>query len=125
MDEKINAEAVPEQRTSTELTQAAPVVSAEATTAFDPSANTEDTSAGQMPASEPPAGEAEPLLLKSYQGMKEREKTIPPQGKVRLTEAVDRLIDLYTATNKPDEVKKWRAEQAKPPEAAPMPGEKK
>jgi len=69
--------------------------------------------------------EAEPLLLKGYQGMKEREKTIPPQGKDRLTEAADRLVDLDTATNKPDEVKKWRAEQAKPPEAAPMPGEKK
>jgi hypothetical protein len=54
--------------------------------------------------------EAEPLLLEGYQGMKEREKTIPPIGKDRLPEAVERLIDFYTATNKPDEVKKWRAE---------------
>jgi tetratricopeptide (TPR) repeat protein len=59
--------------------------------------------------------EAEPLLLKGYQEMKAREKTIPPQGKIRLPEALDRLIELYTPTNKPDEVKKWRAERAKYP----------
>ena len=53
--------------------------------------------------------------LKGYEGMKQREKTIPPQGQTRLPEALDRLIDLYTATNKPDEVKKWQAERAKYP----------
>jgi hypothetical protein len=57
--------------------------------------------------------EAEPLLLKGYEGMKEREKTIPPQGRSRLAEAIDRLIELYSAANKTDEVKKWRAERAK------------
>ena len=31
----------------------------------------------------------------------------------RIPEAVDRLIELYTATNKPDEVKKWQAEREK------------
>jgi hypothetical protein len=69
--------------------------------------------------------EAEPLLLKGYEGMKVREKTIPGSGKIRIPEALDRLIELYTATNKPDEVKKWRAERAKHPNAAPMPREKK
>jgi hypothetical protein len=59
--------------------------------------------------------EAEPLLLKGYEGMKAREKTIPPQGATRIPEAIDRLIELYTATNKPDEVKKWKAERAKYP----------
>ena len=68
--------------------------------------------------------EAEPLLLKGYEGMKQREKTIPPQASTRLPEALDRLIELYTATNKPDEVKKWQAERAKYPAAAPMPGKK-
>jgi len=63
--------------------------------------------------------DAEPLLLKGYEGMKQREKTISPQGATRLPEALDRLIELYTATNKPDEVKKWRAERAKYPEAKP------
>ncbi|MFQ3650698.1 MAG: hypothetical protein SNJ75_10215 [Gemmataceae bacterium] len=60
--------------------------------------------------------------------MKEREKTIPPQGVARIPEALDRLIDLYTATNKPDEVKKYQQLRAKYPakkEAAPMPREVK
>jgi hypothetical protein len=29
--------------------------------------------------------------------------------------ALDRLIDLFTATNKPDEIKNWQAERAKVP----------
>jgi eukaryotic-like serine/threonine-protein kinase len=66
--------------------------------------------------------EAEPLLLKGYAGMKQREATIPKQGKVRLLEALNRLIDLATATNKPDDVKKWQAERAKYPATAPPPG---
>jgi hypothetical protein len=36
--------------------------------------------------------EAEPLLRKGYEGMKQREKSIPPQGAPRLPEAADRLI---------------------------------
>jgi tetratricopeptide (TPR) repeat protein len=39
---------------------------------------------------------AEPLLLKGYQGMKDREVAIPPQGKVRIHEAIERLVLLYT-----------------------------
>ena len=68
--------------------------------------------------------DAEPLLLKGYEGMKAREKTIPPEGSTRIPEALDRLIELSSVTNKPDDVKKWRAERAKyptPKEAAPMP----
>ena len=61
--------------------------------------------------------DAEPLLLKGYEGMKAREKTIPPQASTRLPEALDRLVELYTATNRPDEAKKWRAERAKYPTA--------
>jgi serine/threonine protein kinase/tetratricopeptide (TPR) repeat protein len=62
--------------------------------------------------------EAEPLLLKGYEGMKTREKTIPKQGggELRIPEALDRLIELYTAINKPDEAKKWQAERAKYPQ---------
>ena len=56
-----------------------------------------------------------------YEGMIAREKTIPEKGKIRLPEALDRLIELSTATNKPDEAKKWRAERAKHKEVAPMP----
>jgi hypothetical protein len=64
-------------------------------------------------------------LLAGYEGMKQREKKIPPQGQFRLHAALDRLIELSTATNKPDEVKKWQAERAKYPEVGPMPREKK
>jgi TolA-binding protein len=59
--------------------------------------------------------DAEPLLLSGYEGMKQREKTIPPEGITKIPEAVDRLIELYTVTNKPDEVKKWQVERAKYP----------
>jgi serine/threonine protein kinase len=59
--------------------------------------------------------EAEPLLLRGYEGMKLREKTIPPPAIDRLPRALDRLIELYTATNQPDALKKWQAERAKYP----------
>ena len=57
--------------------------------------------------------EAEPLLLKGYEGMKQREQAIPPQGKPRLTEALERLVKLYAAWGKPDEAAKWRQELAR------------
>jgi hypothetical protein len=69
--------------------------------------------------------EAEPLLMSGYEGMKQREKTIPPQAMSRIVEALDRLIDLSNATNKPEEVKKWQAERAKYAEDAPPHEEKK
>jgi serine/threonine protein kinase/tetratricopeptide (TPR) repeat protein len=59
--------------------------------------------------------DAEPLLLKGYEGMMAREKSIPPAGMIRIPEAIDRLIELYTATNRPDKAKKWQAERAKYP----------
>jgi tetratricopeptide (TPR) repeat protein len=70
--------------------------------------------------------EAEPLLVKGYEGMKAREEKIPKSGggELRIPEALDRLIEFYTATNKPDAVKKWQAERAKYPAVAPPPGEK-
>jgi hypothetical protein len=52
--------------------------------------------------------DAEPLLRAGYEGMKERAATIPPQVTVRLTEAIQRLIDLYTAWDKPDQAAEWR-----------------
>jgi len=38
--------------------------------------------------------DAKPLLLAGYEGLKQREKTIPPQGQIHLPEALDRLIEL-------------------------------
>jgi WD40 repeat protein/tetratricopeptide (TPR) repeat protein len=55
-------------------------------------------------------GDAEPLLVAGYEGMKQREKTIPPQGRPRLTEAALRLVQLYEALEKKDEAAKWRKE---------------
>lgn len=55
--------------------------------------------------------DAEPYLLKGYEGLRIREKSIPPQGKQRLEEALDRLISLYKATEKYDQLQKWQAEK--------------
>ncbi len=66
--------------------------------------------------------EAEPLLLKGYEGMIAREKTIPPQGQIRIPEALDRVIWLYVATDRPAEAQKYRELRAKyPKEPAPKP----
>jgi hypothetical protein len=54
---------------------------------------------------------AEPLLLKGYEGMKQREKSIPPPGrKIRFSEAIERLLQLYEALEKKDDEAKWRKE---------------
>lgn len=52
--------------------------------------------------------EAEPQLLDGYEGMKLREEKIPPQGKVRLTEAIERLVLFFEATGEKDKGAKWR-----------------
>jgi TolA-binding protein len=54
--------------------------------------------------------DAEPLLLSGYQGMKQREKNIPVRAKIRLSEALERLIQLYETTGKKDEGDNWRKE---------------
>lgn len=54
-------------------------------------------------------------LLLVYDEQKAHEKTIPLQANSRIPESHDRLIELYTATNKPDEVKKYQALRAKYP----------
>ena len=46
--------------------------------------------------------EAEPLLLSGYKGMKQREAGIPPEGKPRLSETLQRLVQLYGATDRLD-----------------------
>jgi eukaryotic-like serine/threonine-protein kinase len=55
---------------------------------------------------------AEPLLVKGYLDMMKQVKMIPPQSKARLSDALDSLIQLYTATEKPAELKKYRALRA-------------
>jgi len=52
------------------------------------------------------------LLLHAYEGLNAKAETAP-QATYKRDEALDRLIQLYTETNKPDEVKKWQAEKDK------------
>jgi tetratricopeptide (TPR) repeat protein len=54
--------------------------------------------------------EAEPLLLAAYTGMLERRNSIPEGSRQHLIETIQRLIDLYTAWNKPAETEKWKSE---------------
>jgi hypothetical protein len=53
--------------------------------------------------------EAEPLLVEGYSGMKDRQAKIPAAAKTRLPEAIRRLVDLYTAWDRPEEAAKWQA----------------
>jgi tetratricopeptide (TPR) repeat protein len=53
-------------------------------------------------------GEAEPLLLSGYEGLRLREGTIPSQDKPRLSKALERIVKLYEAWGKQDEAARWR-----------------
>ena len=74
---------------------------------------------GEALASQKKYTEAEPLLLQGYEGMKQREKSIPPQNKRRLIEGLERLVQLYDAWGKKDKAddyrKKLAVERAKSP----------
>jgi serine/threonine protein kinase len=54
--------------------------------------------------------EAEPLLLAGYKGLKEREARIPAGDRKRLTEALERLVQLYDVWGKPGQAQQWRKE---------------
>jgi tetratricopeptide (TPR) repeat protein len=54
--------------------------------------------------------EAEPLLRAGYDGMKKQLARIPPRGKATVPDALERLVQLYEATDRPDEADKWRQE---------------
>jgi serine/threonine protein kinase/tetratricopeptide (TPR) repeat protein len=51
--------------------------------------------------------DAEPLLLAGYEGMKQREDTIPALGRPRLRETLQSLVQLYEATSRPEETAEW------------------
>ncbi len=59
--------------------------------------------------------EAEPMLLKGYEGMKVREAKIPAPSKKRLAEAAARIAPFYEAWGKPKEAADWRAKLARVP----------
>jgi hypothetical protein len=54
--------------------------------------------------------EAEPLLLKGYQGLKAHANSIPPQARSGIPEAIERLVHLYEATDRKDDADAWRKE---------------
>jgi hypothetical protein len=52
--------------------------------------------------------DAEPLLLAGYEGLKKHEAETLPPGRVRLPEALERLVQFYEATGKKDQAARWR-----------------
>jgi tetratricopeptide (TPR) repeat protein len=56
--------------------------------------------------------EAESLLRQGYDGLERHEAEVPASAKARVAEALERVIQLYEATGKPDEAANWRARRA-------------
>ena len=52
--------------------------------------------------------EAEPLLLSGYEGLKQREDKIPAAGNMRPREALQRLVQLYEETGRPELAAQWK-----------------
>jgi hypothetical protein len=52
--------------------------------------------------------DAEPLILAGYEGLKVREAKIPAPDKRRLTEAAERVVELYDAWGKKKVAEEWR-----------------
>jgi eukaryotic-like serine/threonine-protein kinase len=56
--------------------------------------------------------EAEPLLLSGYEGMEQRESVIWPISKIRIKEAIERLVQFYQATANLDKAAEWKTKLA-------------
>jgi hypothetical protein len=54
--------------------------------------------------------DAEPLLLAGYEGLRKDEKAMPPEARGNLTNARQRLVNLYDGLGKKDEAAKYRKE---------------
>jgi tetratricopeptide (TPR) repeat protein len=52
--------------------------------------------------------EAEPFLLRGYEGLKQRMDKIPANHKLRVAEALERLVRLYDAWGKKEQAEQWR-----------------
>jgi serine/threonine protein kinase len=52
--------------------------------------------------------EAEPLVVEGYEGMKAREAKIPASGRSRLSDAGERVVQLYEAWGKPEQAAIWK-----------------
>ncbi len=53
---------------------------------------------------------AEPMLIAGYEGMKQRQQSVPLQAQDRILEAIERLVQIYEATGKMDDATKFRKE---------------
>ena len=53
-------------------------------------------------------GDAEPVLLQGYDGMKQRVAQIPPEARIRLRKVVEWIVSLYEAWGKPAKAAEWR-----------------
>jgi len=58
--------------------------------------------------------EAEPLLTQGYEGMKQRESQIDSRHRVRLVDALRRVIRLYEDWGQPEQAKAWRSKLPPP-----------
>ena len=58
--------------------------------------------------------EAEPLLLEGYAGLEARATKIPIPSRKRVTEALDRIVELYDAWGKKGKALEWRKKQPSP-----------
>jgi hypothetical protein len=59
--------------------------------------------------SSPLMREAEKCITAGYAGMKAREEQLPAQGKLRMLDALDRMIELYVVLDRETEAEKFRA----------------
>jgi non-specific serine/threonine protein kinase/serine/threonine-protein kinase len=57
-------------------------------------------------------GDAEPLLIGGYKGLKQRAAEIPAPLQRHLTEAGERVVRLYDEWGKPEKAAEWRAKLA-------------
>ena len=63
---------------------------------------------GESLAAQAKYAEAEPLSLSGYQGLLQREATIPFEDRRRLAHAGERIVQLYESWGKPEKVAEWR-----------------
>ena len=52
--------------------------------------------------------EAEPLLVSGYQGMMQRQAAIPLEDRLVLSQAGERIVQLYENWEKPEKAAEWR-----------------
>jgi len=69
---------------------------------------------GESLAGQKKFGDAEPLLLQGYEGLVQRQASMPPylNAPRRITESLERLVQLYDAWGKPTQAAEWKQKLA-------------